>query len=211
MDFWVPVRTAADCKNRYVLILTDNLPKYVIDDALPNCTTKSAVSFFIDRFLVIHGTPERLITDRRTHFNNHLLHEIPSSMNIAHAFSASYHPQTNGQMECFNATFAAQLSKYCDPNHTDWDIPPPLLPRHITPVFIPLPTSHLMNSLLLVALKVLSIRCRSFYIYHPLTCFILNYNIFAAFSLLKLVQISRVIRYDGKPDITSIVVILSIV
>lgn len=122
MDFWGPVRMPSDRGNRYVIILTDNLSKYVIADALPDCTAKSAAKFFIDRFILTHGAPERLITDNGTHFNNHLLSAITSSMNIAHAFSASYHPQTNGQVERFNATFAAQLAKYCGPDQNDWDL-----------------------------------------------------------------------------------------
>ena len=122
MDFWGPVPTPSARGNRYVIILTDNLSKYVIAQALPDCTAKSAAKFFIDRFILIHGVPERLITDNGTHFNNHLLRTITTSMNIPHAFSASYHPQTNGQVERFNATFAAQLAKYCDSEKTDWDL-----------------------------------------------------------------------------------------
>ncbi|CAF2802509.1 unnamed protein product [Rotaria sp. Silwood2] len=122
MDFWGPVRVPSSRGNRYVIVLTDNLSKYVIADALPDCTAKSAAQFLIDKFILIHGVPERLITDNGTHFNNHLLQAITTSMNIAHAFSVSYHPQTNGQVERFNATFAAQIAKYCDPDRNDWDI-----------------------------------------------------------------------------------------
>ena len=122
MDFWGPVRTTSAQGNRYVIILTDNLSKYVIAEALPDCTARSTAQFLIDRFILFHGVPERLITDNGTHFNNNLLRSITSSMNIPHAFSAPYHPQTNGQVERFNATFAAQLAKYCDPEKTDWDL-----------------------------------------------------------------------------------------
>ncbi|CAF1483144.1 unnamed protein product [Rotaria sordida] len=121
MDFWGPVRTPSASGNRYVIVLTDNLSKYVIADALPDCTAKSAAQFFIEKFILVHGVPERLITDNGTHFNNHLLHAITSTMNIAHAFSVPYHPQTNGQVERFNATFQAQLAKYSEPERTDWD------------------------------------------------------------------------------------------
>ena len=43
-------------------------------------------------------------------------------MRIAHAFSVAYHPQTNGQVERFNATFAAQLAKYSATSRSDWDL-----------------------------------------------------------------------------------------
>ena len=122
MDFWGSVPTPSARGNRYVTILKDNLSKYVIAESLPDYTAKSAAKFFIDRFILIRGAPERPITDNGTHFNNHLLRIITTSINISHSFSASYHPQTNGQVESFNATFVAQLAKYCDSEKSDWDL-----------------------------------------------------------------------------------------
>ena len=122
MDFWGPVRVPSSRGNCYVIILTDNLSKYVIAAALPDCSAKSAAQFFTNNFILIHGAPERLITDNGTHFNNHLLQTITTFMNIAHAFSISYHPQTNGQVERFNATFASQIAKFCGLDQTDWDV-----------------------------------------------------------------------------------------
>ncbi|CAF1353889.1 unnamed protein product [Didymodactylos carnosus] len=115
MDFWGPVRTSEQ-GNRYLLVLTDNLSKYVIAKAMPNNTAKAAAEF-----IMVHGAPERIITDNGVHFNNTLMKNITTMMRIAHAFSASYHPQTNGQVERFNATFCTQLSKYYDENKDDWD------------------------------------------------------------------------------------------
>ncbi len=120
MDFWGPVRTSAE-GNRYVLVLTDNLSKYVIAKAMPNNTAQATAEFIMNEFIMVHGAPERLITDNGVHFNNTLMKTITSTMHIAHAFSASYHPQTNGQVERFNATFCTQLAKYYDEDKDDWD------------------------------------------------------------------------------------------
>jgi hypothetical protein len=121
MDFWGPV-TASEDGNRYVLVLTDNLSKYVIAEAFPDCTAKTAAKFFVEKFILVHGAPERLITDNGVHFNNALMKTITQTINIKHAFAASYHPQTNGQVERFNATFATQLAKYCNKEKNDWDV-----------------------------------------------------------------------------------------
>ncbi|CAF1380204.1 unnamed protein product [Didymodactylos carnosus] len=120
LDFWDPVRSSKQ-GNQYVLVLTDNLSKYVIAQALPNNTVKATAEVIINNFILVHGVPERIITDNGVHFNNALVKVITSAMNINHAFSASYHPQTNGQVERFNATFSTQLAKYCNEDHDDWD------------------------------------------------------------------------------------------
>jgi hypothetical protein len=120
MDFWGPVRPSAR-GNRYVLVLTDNLSKYVIAKPMPNNTAKAAADFIMNEFIMVHGAPERLISDNGVHFNNALMKTITSATHIAHAFSASYHPQTNGQVERFNATFCTQLAKYYDEDKDDWD------------------------------------------------------------------------------------------
>ena len=120
MDFWGPVRTSAQ-GNRYVVVLTDNLSKYVIAKAMPNNTANATAEFLINDFIMVHGSPERLITDNGVHFNNTLMKTITRTMNITHAFSASYHPQTNGIVERFNATFCSQLAKYYDEERDNWD------------------------------------------------------------------------------------------
>ncbi|CAF1420470.1 unnamed protein product [Didymodactylos carnosus] len=62
---------------------------------------------------------------RIQHFNNELITAICTLVGSKHAFSTPYHPQTNGQTERFNATFATQLFKYCNEEKSNWDIYPP--------------------------------------------------------------------------------------
>ena len=114
----------SSCGNRYVVILIDSLSKYVIVDALPDCSAKSAALFFADSFILIHGALERLITNNGTYFNNRPLQAITYSMSITHIFSISYYFQTSGQVERLNATVAYQIAKFCDPNQTDSDAYP---------------------------------------------------------------------------------------
>ena len=120
MDFWGPVRCSVN-GNKYVLVLTDNLSKYVIAKAMPTNTASAVAEFLINDFIMIHGTPGKIITDNGVHFSNRLMAELTKSMNIQHSFSVSYHPETNGQVERFNGTFCAQLAKYCNDDHDDWD------------------------------------------------------------------------------------------
>ncbi|CAF1523812.1 unnamed protein product [Adineta ricciae] len=121
MDFWGPVRPSAS-GNRYVVVLTDNLSKYVIAKALPTNSAHDTANFLLKNFILVHGAPLQLITDQGVHFNNKLMANLMHSTGIKHDFSATYHPETNGQVERFNATFCTQLAKYYDENKSDWDV-----------------------------------------------------------------------------------------
>ena len=120
MDFWGPVRASTE-GNKYVLVLTDNLSKYVIAKAMPTNTARDAADFIMNEFIMVHGTPQRLISDNGVHFNNAMMKNISATLKFIHAFSAVYHPETNGQVERFNSTFCTQLSKYNDEERDDWD------------------------------------------------------------------------------------------
>jgi transposase InsO family protein len=120
MDFWGPVGTSKE-GNKYVLVLTDNLSKYVIAKAMPTNTARDAADFIMNEFIMVHGTPQRLISDNGVHFNSAMMKNISATMKFVHAFSAVYHPQTNGQVERFNSTFSTQLAKYNDDERDDWN------------------------------------------------------------------------------------------
>ena len=66
MYLWSLILVPSSCGNRYVVIFTDSSPKFVIDDALPDCSAKSAAHLFFNSFVPIHGALERLITNNGT-------------------------------------------------------------------------------------------------------------------------------------------------
>lgn len=55
LDFWGPISTPTIRGNRYVLVLTDNLSKYVIAEALPSCAAQNVAQVLIDKFILLHG------------------------------------------------------------------------------------------------------------------------------------------------------------
>ena len=205
MYLWSPILVPSSCGNRYVVILTDSLSKYVITDALPDCSAKSAAHFFVNSFILIHDALECLITNNDTYFNNHPLQAITYSMNITHVFSVSYYLRTSGQVERLNATVAYQIAKFCNPNQTDSNA------YHSSVVYTyntNIDSVHKLtptNSHLVIHLKVPLILFLPLFLHAPLIFFIVIYIAFVALSWFKRKEISHTFSLVGDTDIIKFV------
>ncbi len=113
--------------NRYILVFTDYLTKWVEAIAIPNQSAQTVAENFIEYIISRHGCPTKIISDRGKSFLNEIVDQITSSLSIKHLKTSGYHPQTNGLTERFNRTIAEILSLYVSSNQKDWDIILPLL------------------------------------------------------------------------------------
>ncbi|CAF3900736.1 unnamed protein product, partial [Rotaria sp. Silwood1] len=120
MDWWGPTTASLD-GNRYVLVITDRLSGYVFAKASPTNTAQDTARILLEEIILVHGPPDMLITDQGTHFINELMNAISNLVGYKHVFSTPYHPQTNGQTERWNATFATHMAKFCNIEHNNWD------------------------------------------------------------------------------------------
>lgn len=120
LDFWGPVQES-NTGNRYILVLTDYLSKFVVAKALPACTAQMAAEFIVETALTF-GVPSQLLTDNGTHFKNDLFQHLSRILGFEHILSTPYHPQTNGQTERWNATMRPKLALLCQHNEAHWDM-----------------------------------------------------------------------------------------
>ncbi|CAF1317570.1 unnamed protein product [Rotaria sordida] len=120
MDWWGPT-TISLSGNRYVLVITDRLSGYVFAKASPTNTAQDSARILMEEIILVHGSPDVIITDQGTHFQNELMQAISHLVGCKHIFSTPYHPQTNGQTERWNSTFVTQIAKYCNTDQNNWD------------------------------------------------------------------------------------------
>ncbi|CAF4500057.1 unnamed protein product, partial [Rotaria sp. Silwood2] len=113
MDWWGPTTTSLS-GNRHVLVITDRLSGYVFAKASPTNTAQDTARILMEEIILVHGSPDTIITDQGTHFKNELLQAISNLVGCKQIFSTPYHPQTNGQTERWNSTFVTQIAKYCN-------------------------------------------------------------------------------------------------
>ena len=121
MDFWGPTPQYSASGNKYVLVIMDYYTKYVVAAALPDNTAFTTAKFFVENFVFKYGIPRRLITDRGVHFTNELMGNLTKLLGTNHIQTAAYHPQGNGLIERFNATFHPQLAKLYNAELNNWD------------------------------------------------------------------------------------------
>ncbi|CAF1508092.1 unnamed protein product [Rotaria sp. Silwood1] len=62
MDWWGSTTTSLS-GNRYVLVITDRLSGYVFAKASPTNTAQDTARFLIDEIILVHGSPDVIITD----------------------------------------------------------------------------------------------------------------------------------------------------
>ncbi|CAF1599792.1 unnamed protein product [Didymodactylos carnosus] len=107
-------------ENQYIIVLTDYLSKFVIAKAVPNCTAQTAAEF-ITEVAFQFGPPAQVQTDNGPHFISFTFEEVLNNLGCVHNLSTPYHPQTNGQVERFNATLKQQLAKFQNEDKDNWD------------------------------------------------------------------------------------------
>ena len=65
---------------------------------------------------------KRLLTDQGREFNNKLMHELLTSINIKHVTTSAYNPRCNGLVERVNRTVNESLRKISESNIDNWDL-----------------------------------------------------------------------------------------
>ena len=120
IDYCGPLKSTPR-ENQYVLVITDYFTRHVTAIALPNCTAETTAQALFNEYFCKYGVPAVILSDQGPHFRNQLMANIKHLIGYNHIYSTPYHPQTNGIVERFNATFIPQISKLQDTHSNNWD------------------------------------------------------------------------------------------
>lgn len=112
IDFLGPFPTGSK-QNNHVLVLIDNLTKFVRLHAYPTTTARYVSPFFQD-FGNEYMMPRRVIMDRGTCFKSSEFTQFCKN-NIKHTLTCVQRPQANGQCERINRVLIPAIA-----SHTEW-------------------------------------------------------------------------------------------
>lgn len=107
--------------NKYILVIVDNLSKFVVIRAVRDARAASTVRV-LNEFVENYGAPERVVSDRGTCFTSTQFNRFCNDHGIQHTLNSPRHPQANGQVERVNATLVAAIrSNLTDGDGRTWD------------------------------------------------------------------------------------------
>lgn len=105
--------------NQYVLVMIDNLTKYVKLYAVRSCGTEGVIAS-LEKFILQFGTPRRIISDRGTAYTSRAFGEYCARHGVKHTLNSVRHPQANGQVERVNGTLVPVLQASMETDRK-WD------------------------------------------------------------------------------------------
>ena len=108
-------------KNRYLLVISDRFTKLTQVVALPRINAYTVAVAFCESWVFKYGAPKQLLSDNGKQFVAKLFQAVCKILGVSNVFTATYHPQTNGQVERYNRTILAMLRNYVNEHQNDWD------------------------------------------------------------------------------------------
>ena len=107
--------------NKHILTIIDHLSGWPEAFPIPDKTTYTIVSTFINEYLPVHMCPRYILSDNGMEFKNSLMDQVLQQLGIDRIFSAPYHPQRNGKLEVFHKYLKPTLKKICEKDPANWD------------------------------------------------------------------------------------------
>src|SRR5258707_526055 len=116
------IRELLDSKGyNAVLVVVDRLSKWI--HAVPTVTSLDSAGvawLFLEHVWCHHRLPEEVISDRGPAFVSNFSRKLAALLGVKLTPSTSYHPQTDGQMECVNQEIEAYLQVFVSHRQDDW-------------------------------------------------------------------------------------------
>ena len=121
VDIIGPLPPTKTRKNKYILVFTDYLTRWVEAFAMPNQKAITVARKLVEEIICRHGAPVMLLSDQGSNFLSKLAHNVYIMAKIKKIQTTAYHPQTNGLTERFNKTLCEMLSMFVNIQQDDWD------------------------------------------------------------------------------------------
>jgi hypothetical protein len=109
------------------LVIVDHFTKGVhLVSAKESWSAEEFAFVFFDRFIRLHGLPDKIVSDRGSLFVSKFWKEVQRLLRVQAAPSTAWHPRTDGQTERTNQTVETFLRHFVSDLQDDWSTLLPL-------------------------------------------------------------------------------------
>lgn len=105
---------------RHIFVIVDAFSKFITLYPVRTVKTKEVCSK-LKEYFSYYSKPLRIVSDRGTCYTSEMFKEFCSEHDIQHVLIASGSPQANGQVERYNRTIKAMLSKMMHEKGQNWN------------------------------------------------------------------------------------------
>jgi hypothetical protein len=119
--------TRTNSGNKYVIVFSDYLTKWVEAFALKDMKAETIAKVFINEVVSRHSAPSKLLSDQGQNFLSNLVKSICEYLQINKVQTAPYSPKCDGLVERFNKTLCKMLAAYSSAQQNNWDLYLPLV------------------------------------------------------------------------------------
>ena len=107
--------------NKYVLVLIDQLTKWLECFPLPSQNAELVAKVAVDGFFSRFGCPLELHTDQGKNMDGNMIRSLCDLLQIAKTRTTPYRPCSNGQVERYNRVILQTIRCYLRGNQGEWD------------------------------------------------------------------------------------------
>ena len=107
--------------NKHILTIIEHLTGWPEAFPMPDKTTYTIVSTFINEYLPVHMCPQYILSDNGMEFKSGLMDQVLQQLGIDRIFLVPYHPQSNSKLELFHKYLKPTLKKLCEKDPAKWD------------------------------------------------------------------------------------------
>jgi len=120
IDFMGPFPISTRRRNQYLLVIIDELSKWIELIPMKSAKAINVVEAVEDNIFCRYGTPKYIISDNGSQFVSKIVKKMCQDWRVVHRFTSPYHPQSN-QSERVNRNLKSMIQAYVDDNHKNWD------------------------------------------------------------------------------------------
>uniref|UniRef100_A0A8C5D4N0 Gypsy retrotransposon integrase-like protein 1 n=2 Tax=Gouania willdenowi TaxID=441366 RepID=A0A8C5D4N0_GOUWI len=108
--------------NRFILVVQDYFSKWVEAYPVPNELATTVAEKIVSEWVCRYGAPRALHSDQGSNFESAVFRGMCELLGIEKTRTTPFHPQSDGQVERFNATLQKALATMSERCHWDWDL-----------------------------------------------------------------------------------------